>query len=115
MKIKHITTVPMTKVTMEGVDDTQIQWLFGKEDSAENFYMRRFLMAPGGKIPLHGHPWEHEIYILRGQAEVFTDSEKQTISAGNCLYVPSDEPHGYRNIGDEDLEFLCIVPKKATT
>jgi quercetin dioxygenase-like cupin family protein len=75
--------------------------------------MRRFVMAPGGRIPLHGHAWEHEIFVVRGTVEVFTDTESKVVTGGTALYVGPDEPHGYRNIGDEDLEFLCIVPNAA--
>lgn len=113
MKIKNIETVPLETVTMEGVEQTKIQWLFGPDDEVPTFAMRRFVMEPGGSIPLHGHPWEHEIFILRGEAEVFTDSEKRTVGPGDALFVPPDEPHGYRNIGEVDLEFLCIVPNSA--
>jgi mannose-6-phosphate isomerase-like protein (cupin superfamily) len=27
-----------------------------------------------------------------------------------ALYIPSDEPHGYRNTGTEPLRFICVIP-----
>lgn len=110
---KNIKEVPSQEVTMEGVSKTSIQWLFGADDGVPGFFMRRFNMARGGSIPLHGHPWEHEIFILSGEAEVFTDTETITVTAGDALYVPKDELHGYRAIGEDDFEFLCIVPASA--
>lgn len=110
---KNIANVPSQEVTMEGASGTRIQWLFGADDGVPGFFMRRFTMAPGGSIPLHGHPWEHEIYILAGQAEVFTDTETITVTAGDALYVAPEEQHGYRTIGEVDLEFLCMVPTSA--
>jgi quercetin dioxygenase-like cupin family protein len=110
---KSIAHTEMNDVTMEGVERTRIQWLFGPDDGAPTYYLRRFVMAPGGSIPLHGHDWEHEIYVLRGRAQVFTDEETLSVGPGDALYVPPDEPHGYRNDGDEDFEFLCVVPTKA--
>jgi quercetin dioxygenase-like cupin family protein len=107
---KNIERVEKADVAMEGVSGTQIQWLFGKDDGAPGFFLRRFVMAPGGTIPLHGHAWEHEIYVLKGHAEVFTDTETSSIAAGDALFIAPDEPHGYRNTGVEDLEFLCVVP-----
>jgi oxalate decarboxylase/phosphoglucose isomerase-like protein (cupin superfamily) len=26
------------------------------------------------------------------------------------LYVPPDQPHGYRNTGDGPLRFVCVIP-----
>jgi quercetin dioxygenase-like cupin family protein len=107
---KNIDNVERADVTMQGVAGTQIQWLFGKADGVPSFFLRRFVMSPGGTIPLHGHPWEHEIYILRGHAEVFNDRVTSQVAAGDALYIAPDEQHGYRNTGAEDLEFLCVVP-----
>lgn len=113
MIIKNIAEVPLDKVTMEGVEETSIQWLIKSADGAPNFAMRRFVMKPGGRIPLHDHSWEHEIYILSGRAVAFTPSERREIGPGDALLLPPDEPHGYENTGDEDLIFLCMVPLSA--
>jgi quercetin dioxygenase-like cupin family protein len=107
---KNIETVKRDDVTMAGVSGTQIQWIFGEKDAVPSFYLRRFVMEPGGTIPLHGHPWEHEIYVLRGRAEVFTDTEHTDAGPGDAFYIPPDEQHGYRNTGTEPFEFLCVVP-----
>ena len=110
---KNISQVPVQQVTMEGVEKTSIQWIFKSSDGAPGFAMRRFVMAPGGKIPLHDHGWEHEIYILSGRAVAFTPTEKQEIGPGDALLLPPGEPHGYENHGPEDLVFLCLVPLSA--
>jgi quercetin dioxygenase-like cupin family protein len=114
MDIKHTKKLPLDPVSVPGVEGTKMQWIFGAADGVPGFAMRRFVMAPGGMIPLHGHHWEHEIYILRGTAEVFSDDSTTTVSAGDAIYVGPDEQHGYRNQGTEDLEFLCMVPLSAT-
>lgn len=110
MLIKRSDKVQYNRVDMEGVVGTRIQWLMSKEDGALNFAMRRFTIAPDGRIPLHDHPWEHEIYILSGTARVFTESMNVDVTSGDVLYVPPDEPHGYHNTGAEDLVFLCLIP-----
>jgi len=110
MIIKNTNVVPVEEVVMDGVEKTTIQWIYNEQDGAPNFAMRRFVMAPGGKIPLHDHPWEHEIFILSGRADVFTPDERREVAPGDALYLPADEPHGYENKGDEDLVFLCMVP-----
>ncbi|HIQ02694.1 MAG TPA: cupin domain-containing protein, partial [Anaerolineales bacterium] len=29
---------------------------------------------------------------------------------GEALYIPPDEPHGYRNTGEGVLRFICVIP-----
>ena len=112
MKIVNADDVKMDKVEMDQVEGTHIQWLASKFDGAPNFAMRRFTMKPGGKIGLHNHPWEHEIYILKGRAIAYTDKETVEIDQGDVLYIPGDEPHGYDNTGEENLVFICMVPNE---
>jgi quercetin dioxygenase-like cupin family protein len=102
--------VPSEPVIMDGVNDTTIQWLYSRTDGAPNFSMRRFVIKPGGKIGLHEHPWEHEIYFISGKGIAFTDKEKVPVSAGDTIYLPGGEPHGYTNDSMVDLVFICMIP-----
>ena len=34
--------------------------------------------------------------------------------AGVALYIPPNEPHGYRNTGDGVLRFICVIPHPPT-
>lgn len=113
MITRNADEVTRTPITMKGVEGTTIQWLVSEEDGAPTFALRRFTMAPGGKIPLHGHPWEHEIYFLRGHGKAFTPDGSVDVGPGGVLFIPGYEPHGYENTGDEELVFLCVVPKDA--
>jgi quercetin dioxygenase-like cupin family protein len=29
---------------------------------------------------------------------------------GVAFYIPPDEPHGYRNVGEGVLRFICVIP-----
>jgi quercetin dioxygenase-like cupin family protein len=33
-----------------------------------------------------------------------------TVKAGDVVFIPAGAPHWYVNNGDEDFEFLCIIP-----
>lgn len=110
MLIKNAEEVESQTVEMTGVKGTYIQWLASKKDGAPNFAMRRFKVIPGGNIGLHDHPWEHEIYILKGYGEAFTLKERKTIGPGDVLFIPGEESHGYENTGEEDLIFICMIP-----
>jgi quercetin dioxygenase-like cupin family protein len=110
MKIVNADDVESSRVQMDNVEGTHIQWLASKFDGAPNFAMRRFRMEPGGRIGLHDHPWEHEIYILKGKGIAYNDRERVEVKDGDVLFIPGDEPHGYHNTGDTDLMFICMVP-----
>ena len=72
---------------------------------------RRFEIAPQGRIGLHSHPEEHEIYVLSGTARVYNDRGYEAVAGpGDALYVPPHETHGYDNVGDDVFAFLCVVP-----
>ena len=110
MLVRNAEDVESAEVDMSGVEGARIQWLASKFDGAPNFAMRRFTVIPGGKIGLHSHPWEHEIYILSGKGLTYTDSERKEIGEGDVIFIPGNEPHGYDNTGDKDLVFICMVP-----
>ncbi|MFX0099950.1 MAG: cupin domain-containing protein [Candidatus Hodarchaeota archaeon] len=85
---------------------------FITKDEAPHFMMRRFEIAPGGVIGLHGHPEEHEIYILQGEV-ILTDEKgnRERIKKDEFVFVPPNEKHGYINEGDETVAFICVIPK----
>ena len=100
-------------VEMEGVKDTYIQWLIREENAgAKNFAMRRFTVKPNGVIGKHSHDWEHEIYILKGEGVIGAGEKEVKVQPNMAIYVPPNIPHWYKNTGDEDLVFLCLIPIK---
>lgn len=115
MIVKHADDIAFGKVNMEGVSGTYIQWLASKTDGAPTFAMRRFKIEPGGTIPLHDHPWEHEIFILSGRGVAYNDKERTEIGPGDVLFIPPEEPHGYDNTGDGELTFICMIPNSGDT
>jgi len=109
--VKTIHDVTLEEVKQAFVKQTKIQWLVGKKDGAPNFAMRRFVVAPGGVIGLHTHPWEHEVYIVSGNGEVLGEEENKAVAKDSVVYVPKDERHGFRNSSQtEEFVFLCMIP-----
>ena len=102
-------------VTHYGSTGTTIRWLIDKEHGAQTFAMRRFEVQPKGEIPLHDHDADHEIYVLSGKGLAFTAEQEVAIEADMFLYIPPNEPHGYRTVGEDPLVFLCVIPLKTTT
>jgi quercetin dioxygenase-like cupin family protein len=113
-KVGHYTDVIEENVPSEMASGTTIRWLVRKEDGAPTFAMRLFKVAPGGHINAHRHPWEHEIYVVRGKGRVRIGSANYTVNEGFFIYIPPNVEHEYWNTGDDDLLFICVIPHGPT-
>lgn len=112
-KVGHIDAVEKQSIPEAVAVKTWIRRLIKEDDGAPTFAMRLFTIEAGGYIKPHHHPWEHEIYVLNGVGEVRICSRTYRITQGSFLYIPPNVEHEYINTGNEDLEFLCIIPLKA--
>lgn len=93
------------------VENVYVRWLVDENDGAQNFAMRRFEVKPNTSVPLHNHEQDHEIYILSGMGIFYNDSgQKEKVLSGDVIYIPPNENHGIKNLGNEDLIFLCLIP-----
>ena len=109
MTVKHANEVEAKKVAAG--EQTTIQVLIPSTEGP-NFAMRRFVMQPGGGMPLHTNTVEHEQYVLRGHARIGVGGEDFEVEQGDVVFIPEGVPHYYQNIGDEPFEFLCVIPNK---
>jgi len=69
--------------------------------------LRLFTIDVGGYTPLESHMHEHEVFILSGKALVRGGNQEVLVQAGNVIFIPSNEEHQFKNIGNEPLKFLC--------
>ncbi len=97
----------------ENVKSVAKRVLIGKAQGASNFVMRLFTVGEGGYSSHHSHPWEHEVFIVAGEAGVVTDQGEITAPAGSYVFVPSGVKHQFKNRGKGDLEFICVIPSSA--
>jgi quercetin dioxygenase-like cupin family protein len=84
--------------------------LVGEDEGAPNFAMRRFTLDAGAEVPRHTNEVEHVQYVLAGEYTVGIEGDERTVAAGDSLYVPAGAVHWYRNDGDEQGAFICVVP-----
>ena len=93
------------------VKDVYVRWLIDTKSGAKNFAMRRFEIEPGGMVPLHNHPEDHEIYILSGEGKFYDDKGVQEkAEMGDVIYIPPNEKHGIDNLGKDNFVFICLIP-----
>ncbi len=82
------------------------------EKEGPNFAMRKFIMQKGGGMPRHTNSVEHEQYVLNGKARIGIADNTYEVSAGDVVYIPANVPHWYTNIGEDNFEFLCLIPNQ---
>jgi len=105
---------------MNEVKGIGIRWLskvVREKDGQSEYGLRLFTAKPGAEIPIHSHFYVQTMYILSGQFECWrfdpeTDEQVEGVvcGPGDSIYVPSLEPHGMRNISEnEPGTFLCCI------
>jgi len=105
---------------MNEVKGIGIRWLskvVREKDGQSEYGLRLFTAKPGGVIPIHSHFYVQTMYIVSGQFECWRfdpetgeQVEGVVCGPGDSIYIPSLEPHGMRNISeDEPGAFLCCI------
>ncbi len=112
MKICHYSDIEAVdfKGRAEGVTG---RVLIGKADGADNFCMRLIELAPGGRVILHDHAWEHEQFVYSGKGRIQNGDEWAELGPGSVVFVPGNARHALENTGDEPLRIICLVPSSA--
>ncbi len=65
-------------------------------------------VAVGGGFPVHAHDYVHVFYILEGTASFSVHGQEIRGGKGTVVRVPPDVPHGYRNLGPDEVLLLVI-------
>jgi mannose-6-phosphate isomerase-like protein (cupin superfamily) len=66
-------------------------------------------VAPGVGAPTHAHPVEEVLTVREGEAEMWIDAQRVTVSAGQSLIVPARRNHGFRNSGKVMLHLHAVL------
>lgn len=113
MKVIHYSNIPPIAMDNDMVKQVAGRVLIGREDGASNFCMRRFEIGPQGYTPKHSHDWEHEVFVLEGEGQVFINDQWHPLIQGTAVYVPSNVEHQFKNDSTNPFAFLCLVPSQA--
>ena len=108
MQVFHYSTVPAEPA--EGREGVAIRWALGANVNAPNFVLRVIEVQPGASTAYHQHAWEHEVFILEGQATVREADRDHFAGPGACVYVAPDEWHQFLNQGEGLLRLICVIP-----
>lgn len=68
--------------------------------------------TPGERRTKHKHlDREEVIWVLSGEGVVEGRDSETPVIEGQVIYVPADEPHRTRNVGQDILRLLCFFPE----
>ena len=109
MKLVHYEDVKSEDVE-QGSSKVKVRWLITKKTGADNFFMRLFEIEPEGFTPHHTHLWEHEIFILEGEGNIISEGKEIRFTAGDAIFIPSNEKHQFRNNSKKIVKMLCLIP-----
>jgi len=80
---------------LHGSEQMGIRWLVTSPDG--RLTLATSVFTPGGSHSLHRHPAADEFFlVLAGGGEHLTDRGHVRLSAGELVYIPAGEWHGYR-------------------
>lgn len=108
--VRPAASVPVVEV--KAGTGTAMHVLVGPQQGDTNFALRRFVMQPGGGMPLHTNLVEHQQYVLRGRARIRIGDAVHEVQADHTLFIPAGVPHSYEVL-DGPFEFICVVPDRA--
>ncbi len=79
---------------------------------AQHFSMGYVVLEPdGGQVPWHNHENEEVYFLLEGEAEICIGEERETLGAGQAVYIPSNAYHQLTNVGPAPARMLyCYGP-----
>jgi len=64
---------------------------------------------PGGEQRIHSHAPEQVYLVLEGTGLMTVGTETKDVGPGDCVFVPSDTPHGIRNQGPVLLRYFSAA------
>ena len=89
------------------------RWLISKKHGSMNFAIRVFRIEKGGMSPPDSHDWEHGVVVLSGSGIVTIDDKEYEVRRGNFLFIPPKARHSFKQTGEDDLVFICVIPGSA--
>ncbi len=63
---------------------------------------------PPGRAPVHSHPYDEVVLVLRGTGVAHVAGADQVLPAGTCLHLPPGTPHCLENTGSQAMRVLGV-------
>jgi quercetin dioxygenase-like cupin family protein len=89
----------------EGWIDMQVQFLIdARAAGSDQLVVGRTVLPPGARHEAHAHPnCDEFLIVLSGRGEVYTNDGREPSKAGDVIFTPRGNLHGFDNTSDEDV------------
>ncbi|UCG60346.1 MAG: cupin domain-containing protein [Candidatus Zixiibacteriota bacterium] len=104
--------IEMSNVIMDGASNVFKAVVIGRGEGWDSHAMRLFRLGADGQTPEHQHDFEHVVYAVFGSGKLIIGDETHDLEKGDFAFVPPNATHQFRNPGDGDFEFICVVPDR---
>ena len=88
------------------------EWRVRQGETGGQFCIFETVIPPNGGVPMHRHPENEVFYLLEGQLSFarMTEAGEEWMSAepGDCVHVPGNEWHAFRNPATQPARMLTI-------
>lgn len=100
----------------DGWIDMDVKWLVTSGNvGAENSVFGLTVFPPGAKHDVHRHPNAEEVeYIVSGSGVAQVGEDDVEISAGELVFVPANEYHGFHNTSDGETVMVWTYAPAAS-
>lgn len=112
MYVGNVKNIQGITLNAPGIAGVFKQSLVGPAQGWEGWVMRLFTLGREGHTPRHSHPWPHINYVASGKGILYLDGKEHTVEPGSVAYIPGGAEHQFRNTGQEEFSFICIVPEE---
>jgi quercetin dioxygenase-like cupin family protein len=88
--------------------DMDVRWLVTSESvgSQESVFGVTYF-PPGGRHEIHRHEGCEEVeYLLAGEGVARVGEDDVKMAAGDCVYVPRNDYHGFRNTSETETAVM---------
>jgi quercetin dioxygenase-like cupin family protein len=76
---------------------------------AEPFLVETSAETASKPIALNTHPGQEFDYVLSGRLRISIGGHEMVLGPGDSVYYDSNEPHGMKAEGTENVKFLAFV------
>ena len=92
-------------------DNSALRELFNprRDDLHLHYSLAHAVVRPGDTTYPHKLTGSEVYYILEGDGEMYIDDQTENVSSGQAVYIPPNSVQKIKNIGPNDLKFLCLV------
>lgn len=89
----------------EGWVDMQVQYLVDERTAgSQHLVLGRTVLPPGARHDRHLHTDADEfLVVMSGRGEIHTNTGREPSAAGDVIFTPRRNYHGFVNTGDEDV------------